>query len=92
VIYIILGILYESHIHPLTILSGLPSVGIGALIALMFAGMDLSVITVIGIVMLIGIVKKNGIMMIDFALARQAAGADAHEAIHEACLRPSGRS
>jgi HAE1 family hydrophobic/amphiphilic exporter-1 len=87
VIYIILGILYESFIHPLTILSGLPSAGIGALIALMLAGMDLSVIAVIGIVMLIGIVKKNGIMMIDFALTRQAAGIDAHEAIREACLR-----
>ena len=87
VIYIILGILYESYIHPLTILSGLPSAGIGALIALMLAGLDLSVIAVIGIVMLIGIVKKNGIMMIDFALARQAAGADAFEAIRDACLR-----
>ncbi|MGE3874087.1 MAG: efflux RND transporter permease subunit, partial [Parvibaculaceae bacterium] len=87
VIYIILGILYESYIHPLTILSGLPSAGIGALIALMLAGMDLSVIAVIGIVMLIGIVKKNGIMMIDFALARQMAGAPAPEAIREACLR-----
>ncbi|MGE3993626.1 efflux RND transporter permease subunit, partial [Pseudorhodoplanes sp.] len=87
VIYIILGILYESFIHPLTILSGLPSAGIGALIALMLAGMDLSVIAVIGIVMLIGIVKKNGIMMIDFALARQQAGDSAPEAIREACLR-----
>jgi len=87
VIYIILGILYESYIHPLTILSGLPSAGIGALIALMLAGMDLSVIAVIGIVMLIGIVKKNGIMMIDFALTRQMAGAAAHDAIREACLR-----
>jgi HAE1 family hydrophobic/amphiphilic exporter-1 len=87
VIYIILGILYESYIHPLTILSGLPSAGIGALIALMLAGMDLSVIAVIGIVMLIGIVKKNGIMMIDFALARQMAGAPPLEAIRDACLR-----
>jgi hydrophobic/amphiphilic exporter-1 (mainly G- bacteria), HAE1 family len=87
VIYIILGILYESYIHPLTILSGLPSAGIGALIALMLAGMDLSVIAVIGIVMLIGIVKKNGIMMIDFALTRQMAGAEPLEAIREACLR-----
>ncbi|WP_119269852.1 efflux RND transporter permease subunit [Taklimakanibacter deserti] len=87
VIYIILGILYESYIHPLTILSGLPSAGIGTLISLMLAGMDLSVIAVIGIVMLIGIVKKNGIMMIDFALARQTAGAAAHDAIREACLR-----
>jgi len=87
VIYIILGILYESYIHPLTILSGLPSAGIGALVALWLAGMDLSVIAVIGIVMLIGIVKKNGIMMIDFALKRQQAGLPAHEAIREACLR-----
>jgi HAE1 family hydrophobic/amphiphilic exporter-1 len=87
VIYIILGILYESYIHPLTILSGLPSAGIGALIALMLVGMDLSVIAVIGIVMLIGIVKKNGIMMIDFALGQQAAGVAATEAIREACLR-----
>ncbi|MFZ5677790.1 MAG: efflux RND transporter permease subunit [Pseudomonadota bacterium] len=87
VIYIILGILYESYIHPLTILSGLPSAGIGALLALWLAGMDLSVIAVIGIVMLIGIVKKNGIMMIDYALKRQQAGLSAHEAIREACLR-----
>jgi hydrophobic/amphiphilic exporter-1 (mainly G- bacteria), HAE1 family len=87
VIYIILGILYESYIHPLTILSGLPSAGIGALVALWLAGMDLSVIAVIGIVMLIGIVKKNGIMMIDFALKRQQAGLPAYEAIREACLR-----
>ena len=86
VIYIILGILYESFIHPLTILSGLPSAGVGALIALMLAGMDLSVIAIIGVVMLIGIVKKNGIMMIDFALARQAKGASARDAIREACL------
>jgi HAE1 family hydrophobic/amphiphilic exporter-1 len=87
VIYIILGVLYESYLHPLTILSGLPSAGIGALIALVLAGMDLSIIAVIGIVMLIGIVKKNGIMMIDFALTRQAEGLSAGEAIHEACLR-----
>ncbi|QIG46449.1 MMPL family transporter [Nordella sp. HKS 07] len=87
VIYIILGILYESYIHPLTILSGLPSAGVGALIALMLAGMDLSVIAVIGIVMLIGIVKKNGIMMIDYALTRQQAGVAAAEAIREACIR-----
>ncbi|NJO54882.1 MAG: MMPL family transporter, partial [Bacteroidales bacterium] len=75
VIYIVLGILYESFIHPLTILSGLPTAGIGALIALSFAGMDLSVIAMIGLVMLIGIVKKNAIMMIDFASTRQQAGA-----------------
>jgi HAE1 family hydrophobic/amphiphilic exporter-1 len=86
VIYIILGILYESFIHPLTILSGLPSAGLGALIALMLAGLDLSIIAIIGVVMLIGIVKKNGIMMIDFALSRQAEGASAFDAIREACL------
>ena len=75
VIYIILGILYESFIHPLTILSGLPSAGIGALITLMLFGMDLSVIAMIGVVMLIGIVKKNAIMMVDFAIERRAQGA-----------------
>jgi HAE1 family hydrophobic/amphiphilic exporter-1 len=84
VIYIVLGILYESFIHPLTILSGLPTAGIGALIALSFAGMDLSVIAMIGLVMLIGIVKKNAIMMVDFANARQQAGATAEQAIVEA--------
>ncbi|NJL07777.1 MAG: MMPL family transporter [Methylacidiphilales bacterium] len=81
VIYIVLGILYESFVHPLTILSGLPTAGIGALIALSFAGMDLSVIAMIGLVMLIGIVKKNAIMMVDFASTRQQAGASAEEAI-----------
>ena len=74
VIYIILGILYESFIHPLTILSGLPSAGIGALATLMLFGMDLSVIAMIGVVMLIGIVKKNAIMMVDFAIERRAPG------------------
>ena len=74
VIYIILGILYESFIHPLTILSGLPSAGIGALIILMLFGMDLSVIAMIGVVMLIGIVKKNAIMMVDFADRAPRAG------------------
>ena len=75
VIYIILGILYENFIHPLTILSGLPSAGIGALLTLQLFGMDLSVIAMIGIVMLIGIVKKNAIMMVDFAIERRAQGA-----------------
>ena len=74
VIYIILGILYESFIHPLTILSGLPSAGIGALAILMLFNMDLSVIAMIGVVMLIGIVKKNAIMMVDFAIERRVAG------------------
>src|SRR4029079_12847662 len=86
VIYIILGILYENFIHPLTILSGLPSAGIGALLILMLFGMDLSVIAMIGIVMLIGIVKKNAIMMVDFAIERRNQGASAQEAIVEAAL------
>ena len=86
VIYIILGILYENFIHPLTILSGLPSAGIGALITLQLFGMDLSVIAVIGVVMLIGIVKKNAIMMVDFAVERRNHGATAEEAIVEAAL------
>ncbi len=84
VIYIILGILYESFIHPLTILSGLPSAGIGALAILMLFGMDLSVIAMIGVVMLIGIVKKNAIMMVDFAIERRNQGASAEQAIVEA--------
>jgi HAE1 family hydrophobic/amphiphilic exporter-1 len=86
VIYIILGILYENFIHPLTILSGLPSAGIGALAILMLFGMDLSVIAVIGVVMLIGIVKKNAIMMVDFAIERRNQGAPAEQAIVEAAL------
>jgi HAE1 family hydrophobic/amphiphilic exporter-1 len=86
VIYIVLGILYESFIHPITILSGLPSAGIGALLTLLFFGMDLSVIAIIGIVLLVGIVKKNAIMMIDFAIERRRHGMDAAEAIREACL------
>jgi HAE1 family hydrophobic/amphiphilic exporter-1 len=87
VIYIVLGILYESFIHPITILSGLPSAGLGALLLLMAVGQDLSVIAIIGVVLLIGIVKKNAIMMIDFALQRQRAGqTNAVEAIREACL------
>jgi len=87
VIYIVLGILYESFIHPITILSGLPSAGLGALLMLMAVGQDLTVIAIIGVVLLIGIVKKNAIMMIDFALQRQRAGqTNAVEAIREACL------
>ncbi|HLI21810.1 MAG TPA: efflux RND transporter permease subunit, partial [Stellaceae bacterium] len=85
VIYIVLGILYESFIHPITILSGLPAAALGALLTLELFHMDMSVIAIIGIVMLIGIVKKNAIMMIDFALQRQQAGANADEAIFEAC-------
>jgi multidrug efflux pump len=86
-VYIVLGVLYESFVHPLTILSTLPSAGIGALLALMAAGSDLTVMAIIGIVLLIGIVKKNAIMMIDFALdAERSRGLSPHEAIYEACL------
>ena len=85
--YIVLGILYESYIHPITILSTLPSAGIGALLALMITGNDLSVIGIIGIILLIGIVKKNAIMMIDFALvAERDHGMSPQEAIYQACL------
>ncbi len=85
--YIILGILYESFIHPITILSTLPSAGIGALLALMLVGSDLGVMGIIGIILLIGIVKKNAIMMIDFALdAERKEGLPAREAIYQACL------
>ncbi|MBX3550023.1 MAG: efflux RND transporter permease subunit [Xanthobacteraceae bacterium] len=86
VIYIVLGILYESFIHPLTILSGLPSAGIGALLTLILFGMDLSVIAIIGIVLLVGIVKKNAIMMIDFAIERRRHGMSAEQSIREAAL------
>ena len=86
-VYIVLGVLYESYIHPITILSTLPSAGIGALLALMLWGQDLSVVAIIGIVLLIGIVKKNAIMMIDFALdAERNDGKTPQEAIHQACL------
>src|SRR5262245_14347940 len=84
--YVLLGILYESFIHPITIISGLPSAGVGALITLMAFKMDLSVIAMIGIVMLVGIVKKNAIMMIDFAIERRRVGMGAEAAIREACL------
>jgi hydrophobe/amphiphile efflux-1 (HAE1) family protein len=86
VIYIVLGVLYESFIHPLTILSGLPTAGIGALLTLQLFGKDLSVIAMIGLVMLIGIVKKNAIMMVDFAVTRRAEGANAKDAIVEAAI------
>ena len=86
VIYIVLGVLYESFIHPITILSGLPSAGLGALLALQYFNLDLSVIAIIGILLLIGIVKKNAIMMVDFALERRREGADAMSAIREAAL------
>jgi hydrophobic/amphiphilic exporter-1 (mainly G- bacteria), HAE1 family len=84
--YVLLGILYESFIHPITIISGLPSAGVGALITLIAFNMDLSVIAMIGIVMLVGIVKKNAIMMIDFAIERRRVGMSAEAAMREACL------
>jgi HAE1 family hydrophobic/amphiphilic exporter-1 len=87
VVYMILGVLYESFIHPITILSGLPAAGLGALLTLMLFGYDLTIIALIGIIMLIGIVKKNAIMMIDFALQQKHAGAtDPAEAIYQAAL------
>jgi multidrug efflux pump len=86
-VYIVLGVLYESYIHPLTILSTLPSAGVGALLALIFTGNDLGVIGIIGIILLIGIVKKNAIMMIDFALdAERSQGMSPRDAIHQAAL------
>jgi multidrug efflux pump len=86
-VYIVLGVLYESFIHPVTILSTLPSAGIGALLALMMAGDDLTIVAIIGIILLIGIVKKNAIMMIDFALdAERHEGKSPREAIYQACL------
>ena len=85
-IYIVLGVLYESYIHPITILSGLPSAGLGALLALWWFGLDLSVIAIIGILLLVGIVKKNAIMMIDFAIERRNQGVDALPAIREAAI------
>src|SRR5579884_3785184 len=86
-VYIVLGILYESYVHPITILSTLPSAGVGAILALLITHTDLSVIAIIGIILLIGIVKKNAIMMIDFALAAERnEGKSSDEAIYEACL------
>jgi len=85
--YIVLGVLYESFIHPITILSTLPSAGIGALLSLILLGYDLDVIAIIGIILLIGIVKKNAIMMIDFALeAERVEGLPPREAIFQACM------
>jgi len=86
-VYIVLGILYESYIHPITILSTLPSAGVGALLALMLFRTELSVIAMIGLLLLIGIVKKNAILMVDFALeAERAQGMRPREAIYQACL------
>jgi len=86
VIYIILGILYESFIHPITILSGLPSAGFGALLTLMIFGLDLNIYAFVGLVMLVGIVKKNAIMMIDFALEAEREGKTPEQAIYQGCL------
>jgi multidrug efflux pump len=86
-VYIVLGVLYESFIHPITILSTLPSAGVGAILALVLFKKDLDVIALIGIILLIGIVKKNAIMMIDFALeAERKEGMSPEEAIYQACL------
>jgi multidrug efflux pump len=86
-VYIVLGVLYESYIHPITILSTLPSAGLGALLALVLLGMDFGIITLIGVILLIGIVKKNAIMMIDFALeAERTRGSSPREAIYQACI------
>jgi multidrug efflux pump len=86
-VYIVLGVLYESYIHPITILSTLPSAGVGAILALLICGMDLNLVALIGIILLIGIVKKNAIMMIDFALdAQREGGKSAEEAIFQACI------
>src|SRR6185312_420461 len=86
-IYIVLGVLYESLLHPLTIISTLPAAGLGALLALLVTGTDLSIMGIIGIVLLMGIVKKNAIMLVDFALeVERERGLTPFEAIHEACL------
>ncbi len=84
-VYIVLGMLYESYIHPITILSTLPSAGVGALVALRICHTDLSVMALIGIILLIGIVKKNAIMMVDFAIEAERSGMSAEQAIYEAC-------
>jgi HAE1 family hydrophobic/amphiphilic exporter-1 len=86
-VYIILGVLYESFVHPLTIISTLPSAGLGALLMLWICGQDFSIMALIGLVLLIGIVKKNGILMIDFALdAQRNRGLSPEDAIYEACI------
>jgi HAE1 family hydrophobic/amphiphilic exporter-1 len=86
VIYIVLGVLYESFTHPLTILSGLPAAGLGALLTLMIFKTELNLYAFVGVIMLVGLVKKNGIMMVDFAVEAQRQGKSPAEAIHEACL------
>jgi len=84
-LYLVLGVLYESLLHPITILSTLPSAGVGALLALMLFDTEFSIIAMIGVILLIGIVKKNAILMIDFALARQRLGRSAAQSIYQAC-------
>jgi multidrug efflux pump len=87
-VYIVLGVLYESYVHPITILSTLPSAGVGAVLALLVTGTEFSIIALIGVILLIGIVKKNAIMMIDFALAAERSeGLSSREAIYQACLK-----
>jgi hydrophobic/amphiphilic exporter-1 (mainly G- bacteria), HAE1 family len=86
VVYIVLGILYESYIHPLTILSGLPSAAFGALVTLIVFGMDLNIYAFVGMIMLIGIVEKNAIMQIDFALDAERQGTAPEKAIYQGCL------
>jgi HAE1 family hydrophobic/amphiphilic exporter-1 len=86
VIYIVLGVLYESFTHPVVILSGLPSAGLGALLTLMLFKTELNLYAFVGVIMLVGLVKKNGIMMVDFAVEAQRNGKTPVEAIHEACL------
>jgi HAE1 family hydrophobic/amphiphilic exporter-1 len=86
IIYVVLGMLYESFIHPLTILSALPFAGFGALATLMIFGVELNVYAFVGVILLVGLVKKNGIMMVDFAIEERRAGASPEEAIHKACL------
>jgi HAE1 family hydrophobic/amphiphilic exporter-1 len=86
VIYVVLGILYESFIHPITILTALPFAGLGALVTLLLFRVELSIYAIVGVIMLVGLVKKNGIMMVDFAIEAQKAGKAPREAIHEACL------
>jgi multidrug efflux pump len=86
-VYIVLGVLYESYIHPITILSTLPSAGVGAVLALMACKTEFSIVALIGVILLIGVVKKNAILMIDFAIeAKRSRGLSAHDAIFDACL------
>ena len=86
-VYVVLGMLYESYVHPLTIISTLPPAGVGALLMLDLFGFELTIIAIIGIILLIGIVKKNGIMLVDFALQAERDGAEPHDAIREACIK-----